>query len=109
MASLPGQSIPVLGTRVPDDLNFLMRVIMKLNTRNTWTILLTFILGCSKNDITPPPVNPETNLIGTTPLTDTVMRNMEGIYTLSSGSDGLGSQFVCRVSKFKVSFFGNKE
>jgi glycerophosphoryl diester phosphodiesterase len=109
VAGFPGQQLPVLGARISDDFNFLMRVIMKLNNQYAWIFLLTFVLGCSKNGITPPPTNPDTNLIGTTPLTDTIMRNMEGIYTLTSGSDGLGSQFVCRVSKFKVSFFGNKD
>ena len=70
---------------------------------------LVMAFACSKNGIVAPPINPDANLVGTLPLTDTIMKNMEGIYTLNSGSDELGSQFVCRVSKFKVSFFGNKE
>jgi glycerophosphoryl diester phosphodiesterase len=32
---------------------------------------------------------------------------MEAIYDLASGSDQLGTQFVCKVSKYRVSFFGN--
>jgi glycerophosphoryl diester phosphodiesterase len=32
---------------------------------------------------------------------------MEAIYTLSSGSTGLGTQFVCKTSRFRVSFFSN--
>jgi glycerophosphoryl diester phosphodiesterase len=34
---------------------------------------------------------------------------MEGIYTLADGDQGLGAQFVCLVSKNKVSFFSNKD
>jgi glycerophosphoryl diester phosphodiesterase len=34
---------------------------------------------------------------------------MEGIYTLESGDQGLGEQFVCLVSKNKLSFFSNKD
>ena len=34
---------------------------------------------------------------------------MEGIYTASAGSQELGSKFVCKVSKYKVSFFSEKD
>jgi glycerophosphoryl diester phosphodiesterase len=82
---------------------------MMFRNRYIFYVLMLAAVSCSKNGITPPPPNPDTNLQGTTALTDTVMKNMEGIYTLTSGSDGLGSQFVCKVSKFRVSFFGNKD
>jgi glycerophosphoryl diester phosphodiesterase len=35
------------------------------------------------------------------------MKNMEGIYSLSGGSSSLGTEFVCKVSKYRVSFFSN--
>jgi glycerophosphoryl diester phosphodiesterase len=63
--------------------------------------------SCSKNQITPPPFNPNDNLAGTTPISYTVMKNMEGIYTLSSGNSSLGTEFVCKISKYRVSFFSN--
>jgi glycerophosphoryl diester phosphodiesterase len=44
-------------------------------------------------------------LINTVPLTDTAMKQMAGIYTLSQGSGALGGQFVCKGSKYKLSFF----
>jgi glycerophosphoryl diester phosphodiesterase len=34
---------------------------------------------------------------------------MEGIYTLTAGDQGLGQEFVCLVSKDKLSFFSNKD
>jgi glycerophosphoryl diester phosphodiesterase len=37
------------------------------------------------------------------------MKNMEGIYSLSGGNSSLGSEFVCKVSKNKVSFFSDNE
>jgi glycerophosphoryl diester phosphodiesterase len=40
-------------------------------------------------------------------ISNNVMKNMEGIYTLNSGSDALGTNFVCKASKFRVSFFSN--
>jgi glycerophosphoryl diester phosphodiesterase len=36
------------------------------------------------------------------------MKNMEGVYSLSDGSSSLGTEFVCKVSKTKVSFFSNE-
>jgi glycerophosphoryl diester phosphodiesterase len=33
---------------------------------------------------------------------------MEGIYKLGEGNSNLGSQFVCKISKYKVSFFSNE-
>jgi len=66
------------------------------------------LAACSKNPITPPLQNPSKNLVGTVEIADTVMKHMEGIYALSSGSDAVGSEFVCKVSKYKVSFFSNR-
>jgi glycerophosphoryl diester phosphodiesterase len=67
------------------------------------------IAGCKKNSITLPPENDETNLANTKPLSADTMRKMEGIYKLSGGSQELGIQFVCKVSRFRVSFFSEKE
>ncbi len=67
------------------------------------------ILGCKKNEITIPPINPDENLANTQAISSAVMKKMEGIYALSSGSNSLGEQFVCKVSRYKVSFFSNKE
>jgi len=69
---------------------------------------LLVLASCSLNHITPPPTNPDTNLINTVSVSKATMENMEGIYSLNDGNAGLGSQFVCRVSKYKVSFFSNE-
>jgi len=70
--------------------------------------LLLISFACSLNHITPPPPNSDTNLINTVPISNATMKNMEGIYSLSDGSVNLGSQFVCKISKYKVSFFSNE-
>jgi glycerophosphoryl diester phosphodiesterase len=36
------------------------------------------------------------------------MKNMEGIYSLADGNTSLGSSFVCKISKYKISFFSNE-
>ena len=33
---------------------------------------------------------------------------MEGIYSLIDGNVNLGSEFVCKISKYKISFFSNE-
>jgi glycerophosphoryl diester phosphodiesterase len=73
-----------------------------------WFLILIMFFACSKNGITLPPDNPNTNLINTKFISDTVMKHMEGIYSVSNGSESLGIEFVCKVSKHKVSFFSNK-
>jgi len=70
---------------------------------------LLLVMSCSKNDITLPPYNPEENLANTLPISDTVMRKMEGVYDLSKGSGKLGSHFVCKTSRNKVSFFSETD
>ncbi len=74
------------------------------------TVILFLILffSCSKNEITLPPFNPETNLENTLPISNTVMKNMEGIYKLAGGNGNLGEQFVCKTSNQRVSFFSNQ-
>ena len=68
-------------------------------------VLLAAIFSCSKKQITRPPGNPNSNLDNTLGLSDSVMRKMEGIYILSNGSGALGGQFVCKASKYRLSFF----
>jgi len=80
---------------------------MKYFLKVTLIILILFA-ACSKNDITLPPYNPEKNLENTVPISNSVMKNMEGIYRLSGGNGNLGSEFVCKVSKQRVSFFSNE-
>jgi len=70
--------------------------------------LLWISFSCSLNHITPPPANPDTNLINTISVSGATMKNMEGIYSLTDGNVNLGTGFVCRVSKYKVSFFSNE-
>ena len=70
-------------------------------------IFLLFILSCKKSDLTAPPVIPEKYLKNAIAISDTVMKNMEGIYALSEGSGDLGTEFVCKVSKTSISFFSN--
>ena len=78
-----------------------------------WSSFISFFLilliSCSKSEITLPPKNSDSNLSGTTFIDGSVMKKMEGIYVQQNGSDNLGKQFVCKVSKFKVSFFSNKD
>src|ERR1700733_4439081 len=79
-----------------------------MNYRFTYLLpVLMIFFSCSKNQITLPPKNLNANLINTTAISNDVMKNMEGIYSLSSGSSSLGSEFVCKISKNKVSFFSN--
>ena len=61
------------------------------------SIFITFY-SCSKNEIALPPYNPDINLENTIPISDSIMRNMEGIYNLDFGSPKLGGNFVCKVS-----------
>lgn len=75
----------------------------------TLLVVISLVLSCTQNEITPPPESPEIILANTTPISNTIMENMEGIYTLVDGSDSqLGTEFVCKVSLNKVSFFSNQ-
>lgn len=80
---------------------------MKLSSFFAACLLLTSF-GCSLNHITPPPANSDANLANTVPVSAATMKNMEGIYTLTDGNVNLGSQFVCKISKYKISFFSNE-
>jgi glycerophosphoryl diester phosphodiesterase len=71
-------------------------------------VVMSLVLSCTQNEITPPPDNPGTYLSNTLPVANAVMENMEGIYTLSSGDNQLGTEFVCKVSLNKVTFFSNQ-
>jgi glycerophosphoryl diester phosphodiesterase len=73
------------------------------------SVPLLLLAGCSKNDLTPPPYHPERNLENTYPVADSIVRSMEGIYTRVSGSDQLGSQFVCKARGKRVTFFSDTE
>ena len=66
-------------------------------------------LSCSRDNLVPPPFDPASNLVGTDPVTHAVVKQMEGIYNLGAGDGSLGTNFVCKVSKTKVSFFSNEE
>ncbi len=79
-------------------------------SRSVVLLLVVIFLGCSKSEITPPPEGNDANLAGTIALPfvgPATVKTMEGIYTLSQGNQSLGTTFVCRVSKYKVSFFSN--
>jgi glycerophosphoryl diester phosphodiesterase len=76
--------------------------------RSILIILWLAVISCSKNDITLPPVNSGSNLIGTTPIDNLTIKQMQGIYSLKSGNGSLGTEFVCKISKNKVSFFSNE-
>ncbi len=77
-----------------------------MSFRNTYKYLIFFTIffSCSKNQIT---VQPVVDIGNVTPVSNVPMKNMEGIYTLNSGVDNLGTQFVCKTSKHRVSFFSN--
>jgi len=72
-----------------------------------FALLCLFCIACSKNQITLPPAINEDNLVNTTYLSDTVMKKMEGVFGLSQGNNTLGTEFVCKTSKNKLSFFSN--
>jgi|SRR5450432_1767586 len=76
--------------------------------RNHYKYLLVLIIffSCSKNQIT---LQPVINLEDVKTLSNIQMKPMEAIYALNSGSNALGTEFVCKVSKYRVSFFGNKD
>ncbi len=63
-------------------------------------------LSCSRSTITPVDYD-DYNLVNTTAISPVVMKKMEGIYNLEGGSKNLGTEFVCKVSKSRVSFFSN--
>ncbi len=63
------------------------------------------LLTCSQNDIQ---VHFEARLENTKPISRDILRSMEGIYKLAEGSSSLGSEFVCKTSLNKVSFFSNE-
>jgi glycerophosphoryl diester phosphodiesterase len=68
-------------------------------------VFLWILAGCTQNDpLIPPPLS----LGDATVLGKSTLLPLEGIYTLSSGNDGLGTEFVCRVTRNTVSFFGNR-
>ena len=74
--------------------------------RNTFKyfIFLIVFFSCTRNQTTyQPPI--DIGNVAFIPYTS--MKPMEAIYDLASGSDQLGTSFVCKVSKYRVSFFGN--
>ncbi len=77
---------------------------MILRSKYKYLIFLIVFYSCSRNQTTyQPPID-----IGNVAFIPyTTMKPMEAIYNLASGSDQLGTSFVCKVSKYRVSFFGN--
>jgi glycerophosphoryl diester phosphodiesterase len=71
----------------------------------SYLILLIAFFSCSKNKIV---LQPDINIGNVYSISDTIMKKMEGIYTLSSGTTDYGTEYVCKVSKFRVSFFSNQ-
>ena len=62
-------------------------------------------MTCSQID----PFTPfEAQLSGTNPIDRNTLRGLEGVYAFSDGNSGLGTSFVCKTSKNKVSFFSNE-
>jgi len=82
-----------------------------MNRIKSFIVLIVLIaFGCSQSEITPPPDSNDSNLVGTTSIPWSEggeIKKMEGIYTLVGGEEALGTTFVCKVSKYKVSFFSN--
>ena len=63
------------------------------------------LLNCSQNDVFAPI---EATLENTEPISRNILRSMEGIYNVVEGSNYLGSEFVCKTSLNRVSFFSNE-
>jgi glycerophosphoryl diester phosphodiesterase len=79
---------------------------MTMSSRNIfrYTVVLLSFFSCSRNQTTfQPPI--DIGNVAFIPYTS--MKPMEAIYDLASGSSELGTSFVCKVSKYRVSFFGN--
>ncbi|HEX3767707.1 MAG TPA: hypothetical protein VHT72_04985, partial [Puia sp.] len=79
---------------------------MIIGSRHTYKFLIILIIffSCSRNQTTlQPPI--EIGNVAFIPYTK--MKPMEAIYEVASGSTALGNSFVCKVSKYRVSFFGN--
>jgi len=74
--------------------------------RNTFKyfIFLIVFFSCTRNQTTYQPLIDIGNVAF---IPYTTMKPMEAIYDLASGSNQLGTSFVCKVSKYRVSFFGN--
>jgi glycerophosphoryl diester phosphodiesterase len=74
--------------------------------RNTskYFLLIILFFSCSRNQTT---LQPPIDIGNVAFIPYTTMKPMEAIYDLASGSNQLGTSFVCKVSKFRVSFFGN--
>ena len=62
--------------------------------------------ACSKNQTV---LQPDVNIGNVYFVSDTSMKKMEGIYAVNSGTTGYGNQWVCKVSKYRVSFFSNQD
>ena len=71
--------------------------------RNTFKyfIFLIVFFSCSRNQTT---LQPPIDIGNVAFIPYTKMKPMEAIYDLASGSDQLGTSFVCKVSKYRVSF-----
>ena len=76
---------------------------MNLRKTSLYFIFLVVLFSCSRNQTT---LQPPIDIGNVYPLTNTQMKPMEAIYDLT-GTDAIGTSFVCKVSKYRVSFFGN--
>jgi glycerophosphoryl diester phosphodiesterase len=63
------------------------------------------MVSCSKNQIALQPAIDIGNVVF---VSDTTMKKMEGIYSLNSGTTDYGTEWVCKASKYRVSFFSNQ-
>jgi len=77
-----------------------------MSFRNTYKyfIVLIIFFSCSRNQTT---LQPPIDIGNVSFIPYTKMKPMEAIYDLGSGSSALGTSFVCKVSKYRVSFLGN--
>jgi glycerophosphoryl diester phosphodiesterase len=77
---------------------------MSFRNSYKYLIILTVFFSCSRNQTT---LQPPIDIGNVSFISYTKMRSMEGIYSVSAGSTALGTSFVCKASKYRVSFFGN--
>jgi len=76
-----------------------------MRTASKYFLAGLLFFSCSKNQITP---QPDVSIGNVITIPTSPMKKMESIYKLASSITTLGTEFVCKVSKFKVSFFGNQ-
>ncbi len=79
---------------------------MRFRNYYKYSFIFILFLSCSKNGFL---YQPTVELGNIDSISYTFMKKMEGIYALKSGPTDFGENFVCKTSKYRVSFFSNRD